>query len=109
MAFSLNNFTWHAKIALMCNTMKCRLHLTKHQQYLLNETLETCGLVCNQTLGCRTEAWEQHQEPLSLYETSVLLTQWKHAYPALSTVYLQVPQNIQQVKNSKTPNYSQTV
>jgi transposase len=105
----------------MRKTMKCRLFSTKYQQRLINKILEFCCLVYNQMLAYRTEPWEKHQGPLSLYEDSALLPQWKQESQALSALYLQVLQNIQarithpykaffrQFKTSETPNYPQIV
>ncbi len=50
----------------MCKTMKYRLYPTKHQQRMLDDTLDMCRQVYNQTLASRKEAWEQRQDTLSL-------------------------------------------
>jgi len=76
--------------------MKYRLYPTKHQQRILDDTLNTCRQVYNQTLASRKEAWEQRQDTLSLYETNAMLTQWKCERPALSQVHSQVLQNAQE-------------
>lgn len=75
--------------------MKYRVYPTKHQQYLLDETLDTCRQVYNQTLAHRKEAWEQRKNTLSLYETHAMLTAWKQERPALTSVHSQVLQNVQ--------------
>jgi putative transposase len=80
----------------MRKTMKYRLFPTTHQQHVLDETLDTCRQVYNQTLAHRKDAWEQRQETLSLYETNAMLTQWKQERPALSHVHSQVLQNAQE-------------
>jgi putative transposase len=80
----------------MRKTMKYRLYPTSHQQHVLDETLDICRQVYNQTLAHRKEAWEQRQETLSLYETNAMLTQWKKERPALATVHSQVLQNAQE-------------
>ena len=80
----------------MRKTMKYRLYPTKHQQRLLDETLDTCRQVYNQTLAHRKEAWEQRQDTLSLYETNAMLTQWKQEHPSLTAVHSQVLQNAQE-------------
>ena len=80
----------------MRKTMKYRLYPTKHQQRLLDGTLDTCRQVYNQTLAHRQEAWEQRQDTLSLYETNAMLTQWKQEHPALATVHSQVLQQAQE-------------
>jgi putative transposase len=80
----------------MRKTMKYRLYPTKHQQRLLDKTLDTCRQVYNQTLTHRKEAWEQRHDTLSLYETNAMLTQWKQEHPALTHVHSQVLQNAQE-------------
>jgi putative transposase len=101
----------------MRKTMKYRLYPTKHQQHVLDDTLDTCRQVYNQTLAHRKEAWEQRQETLSLYETNAMLTQWKQERPALTSVHSQVLQNAQErvdlaykaffrrVKSGETPGF----
>ncbi len=80
----------------MHKTLKYRLYPTRHQQRLLDETLDTCRQVYNQTLAHRKGAWEQRQATLSLYETNAMLTQWKREHPVLSQVHSQVLQNAQE-------------
>lgn len=80
----------------MLKTMKYRLYPTSHQQHLLDETLDTCRQVYNQTLAHRKEAWEQRQGTLSLYETNAMLTQWKQEHSWLASVHSQVLQNAQE-------------
>src|SRR5438132_10318153 len=101
----------------MRKTMKYRMYPTAHQQHLLDETLDMCRQVYNQTLAHRKEAWEQRQETLSLYQTNAMLTQWKQERPALSQVHSQVLQNAQErvdlaykaffrrVKGGETPGF----
>ena len=83
-------------LLLMRKTMKYRMYPTKHQQHLLDDTLDICRQVYNQTLAHRKEAWEQRQDTVSLYETNTMLTQWKKDHPALTTVHSQVLQNAQE-------------
>ena len=85
-----------AILLFMRKTMKYRLYPTRHQQRVLDETLDSCRQVYNQTLAHRKEAWEQRQDTLSLYETNAMLTQWKQEHPALATVHSQVLQNAQE-------------
>ena len=80
----------------MRKTMKYRMYPTKRQQHLLDDTLDTCRQVYNQTLAHRKEAWEQRQDTLSLYETNAMLTQWKQTHPALTAVHSQVLQQAQE-------------
>jgi putative transposase len=80
----------------MRKTMRYRLYPTKRQAHLLEETLDTCRQVYNQTLAHRKEAWEQRQTTLSLYETNAMLTQWKRERAVLLQVHSQVLQNVQE-------------
>src|SRR5262245_4364287 len=105
----------------MRKTMKCRLRPARYQQCLMNKIPEICRPVYNQTFAYRAEPWEQHPEPLSLYETNALLPQWKQESLVLSTMHSHVLQNIQarvahpykaffhQAKTIETPNYPQGV
>jgi putative transposase len=72
-----------------------RLHLTRGQQRLLEQQLEECRWVYNQTLAARRDAWEQWQETLGLYETQALLPDWKAERRSLKLVHSQVLQNVQ--------------
>jgi putative transposase len=80
----------------MRKTLKYRLFPTKRQSRLLDETLDICRQVYNQTLAHRKAAWETRQETLSLYATHAMLTRWKQERPALSQVHSQVLQNVQE-------------
>lgn len=72
-----------------------RLVPTKGQQRLLEQTLETCRWVYNETLAYRKTAWEERQETVGLYDTNALLPQWKAQRPDLKQVYSQVLQDVQ--------------
>lgn len=72
-----------------------RLHLTKGQQRLLEQQLEECRWVYNQTLAARRDAWEQRQETLGLYDTQAMLPEWKADRKTLKLVHSQVLQNVQ--------------
>ena len=94
-----------------------RLAPTKGQQRRLEQTLETCRWVYNETLGYRKHAWEEREETIGLYETNALLPAWKDQRPALKQVYSQVLQDVQnrvhlafdaffrRVKRGETPGY----
>ena len=82
--FGLRSYPMHAIISFMRKTIKYRLYPTTRQAHMLEETLDTCRQVYNQTLAHRKEAWEQRQTTLSLYETNTMLTQWKRERPGLS-------------------------
>jgi putative transposase len=72
-----------------------RLHLTKGQQRLLEQQLEECRWVYNQTLAARRDAWERRHETLGLYNTQALLPHWKAERKTLKLVHSQVLQNVQ--------------
>src|SRR5919206_2271002 len=72
-----------------------RLHLTKGQQRILEQQLEECRWVYNQTLAARRDAWQQRQETLGLYDTQSLLPDWKAERKTLKLVHSQVLQNVQ--------------
>jgi putative transposase len=72
-----------------------RLHLTKGQQRLLEQQLEECRWVYNQTLAARRDAHKQRQETLSLYDTQAILPDWKAERKTLRHVHSQVLQNVQ--------------
>ena len=80
----------------MRKSFQFRLNPTHHQSTLLNQTLETCRWVYNETLETRKNAWEQEQKSVSLYDTNKFLTSWKKDKPELSQVYSQVLQNVQE-------------
>ena len=77
-------------------TYQFRLNPTRYQRTLLNNALELCRWVYNETLATRKNAWEQEQKSISLYGTNKLLTTWKKDKPELSQVYAQVLQNVQE-------------
>jgi len=80
----------------MRKTFEYRLFPARKQESLLNQMLEECRWVFNETLAHRKDAWEQRQESISLYQTSSLLPQWKQERPFLAMVYSQVLQNVQE-------------
>ncbi len=62
-------------------TFKYRLQPTKSQQQKLNQTLDLCRFVYNQTLAARKDAYEQRGETLGYYLTTKLLPGWKANKP----------------------------
>ena len=76
-------------------TFKFRLYPTRAQRVAMNESLDACRWVYNKTLEVRRDAWQERQEPLSLYDTNKLLTQWKQEHPGLFNAYSQCLQNAQ--------------
>jgi len=101
----------------MLKAYRYRLYPTKSQVTLLEQTLEICRWIYNDTLALRKNAWEQEQLSISLYETNKILTQWKRERPELKLVHSQVLQNAQmrvdlafkaffrRVKSGETPGY----
>jgi putative transposase len=72
-----------------------RLHLTKAQHRILEQQLEECRWVYNQTLAARRDAWEQRQETIGLYDTQAMLPDWKAERKTLKLAHSQVLQNVQ--------------
>lgn len=62
----------------------------------MNQMLEECRWVFNQTLALRKDAWEQDSVSVSLYQTNKFLPKWKQERPALASVYSQVLQDVQE-------------
>ena len=78
----------------MHKAYKYRIIPTKGQQRVLEQQLETCRWVYNQTLATRKRAWEERQESLRLYDTIKMLPAWKATRSDLAGVHSQVLQNI---------------
>jgi putative transposase len=76
-------------------TFKYRLKPTQAQRRQLEQTLELCRWVYNETLATRKNAYEQRGESVSLYGTQKLLPTWKEAKPELKQAHSQVLQNVQ--------------
>lgn len=75
--------------------MKYRLYPAPVQRRQLEQQLELCRFVYNETLSVRKRAWEDRGESLNLYDTHKLLPTWKAEQPSLKTVSAQVLQNVQ--------------
>lgn len=83
----------------------------------MQQSLDACRWVYNKTLEVRRDAWKEHQESLSLYDTNKLLTQWKQEKPELSRAFSQCLQDAQtrvdlafkhffrRVRNGEKPGY----
>ena len=72
-----------------------RLAPTKGQRRLLEQTLDACRWVYNETLAYRKQAWEARHEHVGLYDTNALLPAWKAQSPELKQDYSQVLQDVQ--------------
>jgi putative transposase len=80
---------------LRTSAYQYRLHLTKVQQRLLEQQLEECRWVYNETLAARKQAYEQRGVSLRLYDTQAMLPDWKAERKSLKLVHSQVLQNVQ--------------
>jgi putative transposase len=78
----------------MRKAFKYRIYLTNGQKRILEQQLEECRWVYNQTLAARREAYAE-AAPLGLYDTQALLPNWKADRPSLKLVHSQVLQNVQ--------------
>ena len=79
----------------MRKAYKYRIYLTNGQRRILEQQLEECRWVYNQTLAARRDA-HKDGAPLGLYDTVNLLPDWKAERPTLKLVHSQVLQNISQ-------------
>lgn len=79
----------------MRKTFKYRLYLTKGQRRILEQQLEECRWVYNETLAARKKAYQDRGESLRLYDTQAALPVWKLTRPALKLVHSQVLENVQ--------------
>ena len=78
----------------MRKRFKYRIYLTKGPHRILEQQLEECRWISNETLAERKRADEERGESLRLYDTQALLPVWKVTRPALNLVHSQVLQNI---------------
>jgi putative transposase len=79
----------------MRKAFKYRIYLTNGQRRILEQHLEACRWVYNETLAERTRAYAEDATSLRLYDTQALLPLWKLTRPALKDVHSQVLQNVQ--------------
>lgn len=101
----------------MRKSYRYRIYPTKSQRSVLDQNLELCRKIYNDTLALRKDAWEKEGKSISLYETNSILVTWKSDRPELKQVYSQVLQNVQvrvdlafkaffrRVKNGEDPGY----
>ena len=71
-----------------------RLFPTKQQTKVLEQVLEECRWLYNETLAYRKDAWEQRQEQVSWYESKARIPLLKQERPTLKQVHSQVLQNV---------------
>lgn len=60
----------------------------------MEQTLDTCRWVYNETLALRKNAWEQEQKRITYYESKRQIPIWKQERPELTAVYSQVLQDV---------------
>ena len=101
----------------MRKTFKYRLRPTKAQETLMEQTLEECRWLYNHLLEQRKTAYEEREEPLSLYGQQETFPKLKAERPGLSSVHSQVLQNVavrldlafkaffRRVKDGENPGY----
>jgi putative transposase len=101
----------------MIKTFKYRLFPTHHQLHILQQTLEECRWLYNQTLAYRKNAWETEQRHTSWYDTTAKIPILKAERPSLKLVHSQVLQEVtkrvdlafkaffSRVKNGQKPGY----
>ncbi len=94
-----------------------RLKPTKAQVTKLNEQLELCRWVYNETLAMRKNAYEQEGRSVSYFESKRMLPIWKQEKPELYSVHSQVLQDVvlrvnlafnaffRRVKSGENPGY----
>jgi putative transposase len=78
----------------MRKAFKYRIYLTNGQRRILEQQLEECRWVYNETLATRKNAWEQEQRNIDWYETKRALPRLKDTRPSLKLVYSQVLQSV---------------
>jgi len=101
----------------MRKSYRYRIYPTKSQRSNLNQHLELCRQVYNDTLALHKDAWEKNSESISIYEANSILVTWKAQRLELKQVYSQVLQNVQvrvdlalkaffrRVKSGENPGY----
>src|SRR5512145_3146401 len=78
----------------MRKSFKYRIYLSNGQRRILEQQLEACRWVYNETLAERKRAYAERGETLRRYDTQALLPVWKLGQPALKRVHSQVLQNV---------------
>jgi putative transposase len=73
---------------------KYRIYLTRGQRRILEQQLEECRWLYNETLATRKNAWENEQRIVDWYETKRAIPLLKSERPSLKAVHSQVLQNV---------------
>jgi putative transposase len=78
----------------MRKTFQYRIYPTKKQVKILEQVLEECRWLYNQTLAYRKTAWEQEHRHVSWYESKARIPVLKRERSSLTMVHSQVLQNV---------------
>jgi len=78
----------------MRKAFQYRIYPTKKQTRLLEEQLEQCRWLYNETLAYRKKAYEQEHRHVSYYESKRRIPLLKAEHPELKKVYAQCLQNV---------------
>lgn len=78
----------------MHKAFKYRIYLSNGQRRILEQQLEECRWLYNETLETRKNAWELEQRTVDWYETKRALPLLKGMRPSLKLVHSQVLQNV---------------
>lgn len=78
----------------MIRAFKFRLYPSRKQRKMLEQTLDTCRILYNNSLGERRGAWEKEKRSVSYYEQKKALLGAKQASPSLRQVHSQVLQDV---------------
>jgi putative transposase len=79
----------------MIKAFKYRLYPNKKTKRILNNTLETCRLLYNQTLETKINLYKNEEKSLKLSEANRIITKNKETNEELTKVYSQVLQDVQ--------------
>ena len=71
-----------------------RIYPTKSQVSKLNDTLELCRWVYNETLAFRKNAWELEQKRIGYFDSKKMIPIWKKDKPELKTVHSHTLQDV---------------
>jgi putative transposase len=75
-------------------TFKYRIHPTKKQERLLQQTLDECCWLYNHFLEQRKTSWQERQQSINYHAQAVSIPKLKQSRPALAEVHSQVLQNV---------------
>jgi putative transposase len=81
-------------ILVMPKVNRYRIYPTKSQVSKLNDTLELCRWVYNETLTLRKKAWELEQKRISYFDSKKMIPIWKKDKPELKTVHSHTLQDV---------------